>query len=357
MTGAEKIRVGIVGANPERGWARDAHLDALRALSGFEISAVSARTKSNAERAAVHFGARLAFEDSLALAVSPDVDVVAVTVRVSEHRAIVLAALDAGKHVYCEWPLGRDLVEDREMLAAVRPGSHAAIGLQGLQAPALRAAVELIRSGRIGKPRVLRVFGSAAPWGAQTNEVEEYLQDRTTGATLESIGGGHTLAPVEQLVGKYIELDARCTTFRKQIPVAGTDRTVERTCADHMSITGLHDSGCVSMVEVMGGMPESKTALIELEADEGWLRVSAERPGTCQIASLTIEASVPVLVPSPVAPQLSGPSANVCEAWALFERDLREDIFTLPDFAVAVRLSEVLAAIDRASSSGVRVTL
>ena len=118
MNGATPIRVGIVGANAERGWARDAHLDALRALSStFTISAVSARDLTQAAAAAEYFGAQLAFGDSRELVRSRDVDVVVVAVKVPEHRSVVLAALDAGKHVYCEWPLGRTTAEAVELLA------------------------------------------------------------------------------------------------------------------------------------------------------------------------------------------------------------------------------------------------
>jgi len=232
------VRVGIVGANATRGWARDAHLAALRALPEFTIASVSARTQDIADGAATHFGALRAYGDSLEMVRDPAVDVVAVTVKVPEHRAVVLAALAAGKHVYCEWPLGRDLAEAREMAAAVPAGIHAMIGLQGLFAPAIVAAAALLRDGAIGAPRLLRVFGSAAAWGAETPEFGEYLQDKRTGATLETIGGGHTLAAAEALVGRYVEMDARNSTFTRQVRVTGTDRHVTRTCADHMLVLG-----------------------------------------------------------------------------------------------------------------------
>jgi len=348
------IRIGIVGANAERGWARDAHLAALRSLPAFAITAVSARTQAIANDAAAHFGAERAYIDSLELVRDPAIDIVAVTVKVPEHRAIVLAALAAGKHVYCEWPLGRDLAEAREMAAAVPAGVHVMIGLQGLFAPAIRAAAALLRDDAIGRPRVLRVFGSAAAWGADTPDFGAYLQDARNGATLETIGGGHTLALVEALVGAYVAVDARNTRFLRQVPVIGTDRHVERTCADHMLVLGQHGSGCVSTLEVIGGRPESKAALFELEGDNGWLRVSGTVPGTCQIAPLALTASVPVTLPAPAVPGLTGTSANVAEAWARFGQDLREGTFTVPDFATAERLTALLAAIDTASASGQR---
>jgi predicted dehydrogenase len=351
------FRVGIVGANAERGWARDAHLAALRALPEFAISAVSARTQNIADTAATYFGAARAYGNSFEMVCDPAIDIVVVTVKVPEHRAIVLAALAAGKHVYCEWPLGRDLDEAREMAAAVPPGCHAMIGLQGLFAPAIVAAAGLVRDGAIGQPRVLRVFGSAAAWGTETPEFGAYLQDKRTGATLETIGGGHTLAVVEALAGRMVAIDARNSTFITQVRVTGTDRHVERTCADHMLVLGRHDSGCVSTVEVVGGRPEHHSALFELQGDKGWLRVSGTVPGTCQIAPLMLEASAPVNVPEPVVPGLSGACANVAEAWARFGRDLRQGSFTVPDFAAAERLAELLARIDLASATGHRQSL
>ena len=351
------FRVGIVGANSERGWARDAHLAALRALPEFAITAVSARDQAFADTAAAHIGAVRGYGDSLELVRDPAVDIVAVTVKVPEHRAIVLAALAAGKHVYCEWPLGRDLAEAGEMAAAVPPGIHAMIGLQGLFAPAIVTAGQLLREGAIGRPRVLRVFGSAAAWGADTPAFGAYLQDKTTGATLETIGGGHTLAPVEALVGRYVEVDARNSTFLRQVPIIGTDTFAERTCADHMLVLGLHESGCVSTFEVVGGRPENRCSLFEIEGEKGWLRVTGTIPGTCQIAPLTLEASVPFTLPEPAVPGLSGAPANVAAAWAAFARDLRETNFTVPDFAVAERLTALLAALDNASASGQRQAL
>ena len=166
MTGARPLRLGIAGANIERGWFRDAHFPALQAIPGLAIQGVSARTQDIANAAAAAFGAASAYDDSLTLARDPDVDIVVVAVKVPEHRAIVLAALAAGKHVYCEWPLGRDLAEAEEMAIAARAaGTHATIGLQGANAPAVRHAAALVRDGAIGRPLNLRVISSTAGWG------------------------------------------------------------------------------------------------------------------------------------------------------------------------------------------------
>ena len=103
-----KLGVGIIGVNPAWGWAATAHIPALRALPNYEIRALSARSAESARAAGEAFGISAVFSDHEQLVIQPDIDVVAVTVKVPHHRQLVTAALAAGKAVYCEWPLGQD---------------------------------------------------------------------------------------------------------------------------------------------------------------------------------------------------------------------------------------------------------
>ena len=116
MVTNRKIRVGMVGANPSRGFASIAHIPALQALPDFEISAVCTTRQDSADAAARHYGVPLAFCDAEKLAQHPDVDLVAVSVKVPDHYLPVMAAIEAGKHVYCEWPLGTNTEEAARML-------------------------------------------------------------------------------------------------------------------------------------------------------------------------------------------------------------------------------------------------
>jgi hypothetical protein len=96
MLNRNKIRVGIVGANPSRGFASIAHIPALKALPDFEISAVCTTRQDSAEAAARHYGVPLAFCDAEKLAQHPDVDLVTVSVKVPDHYVPVMAAIEAG---------------------------------------------------------------------------------------------------------------------------------------------------------------------------------------------------------------------------------------------------------------------
>jgi predicted dehydrogenase len=108
---ANAIRVGMVGVTPDRGFSSIAHMPALQALPEFEVVAICTTRQESAEAAAKHYGVPLAFADPAQLAQHPDVDLVTVCVKVPDHFAPVMAAIDAGKHVYSEWPLGRNTEE------------------------------------------------------------------------------------------------------------------------------------------------------------------------------------------------------------------------------------------------------
>src|SRR3989440_9016646 len=142
------LGVGIIGVSPVWGWAATAHIPALRALPNYEIRALSARSAESARAVGQVFGVSAVFADHQQLASQPNIDLVAITVKVPHHRELVSAALAAGKAVYCEWPLGRDLDDAKAMAAlAAEQRVHTVVGLQGRQAPAVEFLGDLIRDG------------------------------------------------------------------------------------------------------------------------------------------------------------------------------------------------------------------
>src|SRR6266852_2692020 len=158
------LGVGIIGVSPVRGWAATAHIPALRALPNYEIRALSGHTVESARAAGEAFGVRAVFSDPKQLVSRPDIDVVAVTVKVPHHRELVSAALAAGKAVYCEWPLGRDLDDARAMAAlAAKQGVRTVVGLQARQAPAIEFVQELLRDGFVGEVLSTTMVGLSIP--------------------------------------------------------------------------------------------------------------------------------------------------------------------------------------------------
>src|SRR2546429_2814063 len=209
MTSARsKLGVGIIGVSPTRGWAATAHIPALRALPNYEIRALSSQTAESARAAGEAFGVRKVFSDHEQLVTQPDIDVVAVTVKVPQHRELVSAALAAGKAVYCEWPLGRDLDDARAMAAlADEQGIRTVVGLQARQAPAIEFVQELLNEGYVGEVLSTTMVGLSVP-GDVVSKPNAYMLDGTNGASLLTVAVGHSLDLLNHALGELVELSA-----------------------------------------------------------------------------------------------------------------------------------------------------
>jgi len=185
---AHKIRVGIVGLQPEISWAARAHLPALQALADrFEVVGVANTSLASAQAAAQACGIPRAFENIHALAASDDIDLISVTVRVPYHLELVRAAVDGGKHVYCEWPLGNGLAEGEEMAGLVRQaGLIGVVGTQARVAPEVQHLRQLVHEGYVGRVLSVTVSGFGRSWGPTHADMKNrgYLLENRNGATM-----------------------------------------------------------------------------------------------------------------------------------------------------------------------------
>ncbi len=158
---SRRLRVAVVGAgfsgSPDgrERWAVRAHVPALKALPDlFEVSAVCTTRMETATTAAKHFGVPHAYDNvERMLRECDEIDIVCVSVRPAYHYAVVMAALRAGKHVFCEQPLGVTTAEAQEMYElARRQGVRTIIGHQTHYDPATLQMADLVREGYIGRP-------------------------------------------------------------------------------------------------------------------------------------------------------------------------------------------------------------
>lgn len=111
-----------------------------------------------AARRAGELGFARATADWQVLIADPDVDVVSITTPNAFHAEMALAALAAGKHVWCEKPMATSLA-DAQAMASAAAGSRsvAALGYNYIQNPAIRLAAKLVAEGTIGPVSHARV--------------------------------------------------------------------------------------------------------------------------------------------------------------------------------------------------------
>jgi predicted dehydrogenase len=361
------LGVGIIGVSPVRGWAAIAHIPALRALPNYEIRALSSHSAEAARAAGAAFGVRAAFPDHEQLLAQPDIDVVAVTVKVPHHRELVSAALAAGKAVYCEWPLGRDLDDARAMAAlAARQGMYTAVGLQARQAPAIGFVKELLSDGYVGEVLSTTMVGLSVP-GDIVVRPNAYMLDNANGANVLTIAVGHSLDTLNYVLGEFAGLSAVTDLRRPLITIKETGEQVAKTAADQIAVIGTLTSGATASIHIREAVAGGTGFLWEINGTEGTLRITADAAYP-EIYPLTVRGAhgrnEPAELAIPAAltqkwPALTGlegsPAYNVGRAYAAFAADIDNGTRTVPDFADAVARHKVLAAIERSAASGTRV--
>src|SRR5881628_2567095 len=361
------LGVGIIGVSPTRGWAATAHIPALRALPNYQIRAVSAHSAETARAAGEAFGVSAAFSDHEQLVTQPDIDVVAVTVKVPHHRELVDAALAAGKAVYCEWPLGRDLEDARAMAAlAAEQGVRTVVGLQGRQAPAIGFIRELLGDGYVGEVLSTTMVGVSVA-GGSVGQANAYMLDETNGANALTIAVGHSLDTLNYVLGEFADLSAVSDLRRPLITIEETGEQIVKTAADQIAVIGTLSSGATASIHVREAVAGGTGFLWEINGTDGTLRITADAAYP-EIHPLTVagargrsepaELAVPTALTQkwPALTSLQGaPAYNVGRAYAAFAADIENGTHTVPDFADAVRSHEVIAAIERSAASGERV--
>jgi predicted dehydrogenase len=364
----KRIRVGIIGANPDRGWAAQAHIPALKSLSDdFEITALSTSRRESADAAGKLFDVALAFDNHQDLVNSADVDVVAVTVRVPYHLELATAALRAGKAVYCEWPLGNGLREAEALAAsAKKQGVLAVTGLQARAAPPVAYVRDLIEQGYVGEVLSTTLIGSGMGWGATVEPYNAYLNDKKNGATMLSIALGHAADALCHCLGDVREVSATTTVRRKSYTIAGTDEIKPLNADDQVVVAGLLESGAALSIHYRGGVSRGTNLLWEINGTDGDLQLTADG-GQVQIFEMTVRGargaqSALEILPVPEQyrwspPQSPGPSTNVAQSYARFARDYREGTHLCATFDDAVTRHRLLDAIETAATTGQRQTL
>jgi predicted dehydrogenase len=361
------LGVGIIGVSPERGWAGTAHIPALRALPNYEIRALSARSAQSARAAGDMYGVSAVFSDHNQMVTQPDIDLVAVTVKVPYHRELVAAALAAGKAVYCEWPLGRDL-HDAKAMAALAAQQHVrtVVGLQGRQAPAIEFVQDLLASGYIGEILSTTMVGLSIP-GDIVGQPNAYMLDTTNGANLLTISVGHSLDTLNHVLGEFVDLSALSDLRRPLITIEETGQQIVKTATDQIAVIGTLTSGATASIHIREAVAGGTGLLWEINGTDGTLRITADAAHP-QIFPLTVAGargrgepahlSVPAAFTEkwPALTSLQGtPAYHVGRAYAAFAEDIDNSTHTVPDFADAVRRHEVIAAIETSAASGDRV--
>jgi predicted dehydrogenase len=367
------LRVGIIGLGARDDlWACLAHLPALRALPGFEVTALSTSSPESAARAGEIHGVARTFGKATDLAACDEVDLVVVSVRVPAHRELVSAAIQAGKAVFCEWPLGNGLAETEELARLV--GDHDVPSIVGLQIranPVMNYLRDLVADGYVGEVLSTTVIGSAGgTWGAYSDPNSRYLLDPANGATLLTVPFSHALDGLAWVLGEPQRLRIEHAVRRHKVTEAQTGQRLVMTSPDQVVASGRLTDGAVASLHFRGGHFPGTNFHWEINGTEGDIVVTAPI-GHIQLAPLTLlgargDAAALAVLPVPESyrkvASLDWPATDgafgvadfyrqgafgVAHLYQQFLEDLREGGNSVPDFSDAVVRHR---SIDNASS-------
>ncbi len=156
----EKLNIAVVGAGG-RGEENLKHvaLENIVALCDVEMNVL--------DKARIQFPQANTFQDFRKMfdSMHAEIDAVVVSTPDHMHAPICLAAIQLGKHVYCEKPLAWGIAEARQMaVAAKRQKVATQMGTQGMAMDRSRAGIEIIRSGALGQIRELHVWTDRPCW-------------------------------------------------------------------------------------------------------------------------------------------------------------------------------------------------
>ena len=182
----DAIRIGFVGLG---GICRQRHVPGLKRIPGIEILGVANRTRESGERAAAEFGIPRVFDRWQDLVACPDIDAVFIGTWPYMHRPISLAALDAGKHVFCQARMAMDFGEARDMLDAARSSGRVAALCPvpfGLSIDAVIA--RLIRTRELGAIRLVRVQSFTDAFARPESPLSWRKDHRLSGLNMHTLG-------------------------------------------------------------------------------------------------------------------------------------------------------------------------
>jgi len=307
----KKIRVGIVGATVTQGgsgWGANAHVPALKALPQYELTAVCTSHEDTAKASAAAFGAERAFHRFGDMAADPDVDLLVVCVRVPGHRDLVMAGLQAGKAVLCEWPLGATLAEAEEMAGLASQRSvKTIVGLQARSDPTILYAADLVKEGYIGEVLTANL-STVAQAQLQRGPGRIWQGIRANGANTLTIAGGHAIDALCAVLGEFAEVSARVST---RIPQWRTldGKPVPVDAPDSINVVGRMVGGAEVTVNVAAVPSNPGGNRMEIYGREGALVIRAD--GSLNIGPSQLHAgkgkepvaSMPVPTKYKVAPE------------------------------------------------------
>ncbi len=283
------LNVGLIGA----GFMGRCHANAFRSVGGiFDLpmnpvaDMLADVSKDAAEQNASALGFQRATGDWRDVCEDPKINIVAVTAPNVLHEPIVMAALAAGKHVYCEKPLSTTVESALRMtVAAEKAGVVTMVGFNFQRNPMIRLARDLIADGEIGT--VVSFRGRHAEnYMTDPNSPHSFRTDPDGGGALADIGS-HIVSMAMYLIGPIKGAKGQSQTIHKTRPVFVDSEERSQVLVDDVTYAMLEfENGAMGSIEANWAATGRTMDLSwEITGTKGALHFSQERMNELHICT------------------------------------------------------------------------
>jgi predicted dehydrogenase len=266
---ASTIRIGVVGAGAN---TRLHHIPKLKKIEGIEIKSVANRSRASSERVAQEFGIERVYDRWQDLINDAGIDAVVIGTWPYMHCTLVLAALEANKHVLTEARIAMNASEARQMLAASRARPH--LVTQVVPGPTTFAAdstvMQLLADGYIGE---LQSIDLKVPTGFMNRDAPLHWRMNRDYSGMNIMSMGIWYECLVRWVGPATAIMART---RVAVPYRMDQERGERRAVsvpDHVEVLADLANGAIARLHwssVAGFMPGPE---VSLYGSEGTLRL------------------------------------------------------------------------------------
>jgi predicted dehydrogenase len=221
---AKRLNIGLIGS----GFMGQAHADAYRRAGVLyrdlpakpRLFMLADASDEMAQSAASRFGFEKSTGDWRKLVADPNVDVVDITSPNLMHSEMALAAIAAGKHVYCEKPLAVTLAEAEAMAAAAKKaGVKTMVAFNNIKTPAAMLAKQIIARGEIGTPMRFRGWFDQGFYNDPDLPFSWRLTRKEAGSGALGDLGSHVISVAQFLMGEAESVVAAEQIFFPTRPV------------------------------------------------------------------------------------------------------------------------------------------
>lgn len=347
------IGVAVLGT----GFGAAVHIPALKYIDDVEIAAVVSRRADRAKAVADRHGIPIASTDWRDVINDPSVQAVVVATPPYLHHQMVIAAIEAGKHVLCEKPMARSLAEARDMVKLAQSARVVAMINHEFRYLPIRVRVkELIDEGYIGEPHSVSMNIFRNTLADPNDQPFGWMMEQDKAGGMLGASGSHYIDSLRWWLGEIKEVAGATGTMVKRRRLPDSSGMVTVDADDNFAFLVRFASGAIGSVHFCATAPVNAGDEITISGSEGMLILQADgelfgaRKRDMGLRELPIPDRLNHRLPE-FTHYLTRPTILLMQDWFKAIR-LGEAGVSAPSFSDGAKAQEIIDGVVRSGNQG-----